>query len=611
MTEPVVEITGDITAPLFTGGGSINDVPWKWHVALAGRPYMLDTRMTEAWRHRGVPLLRQQQDNSTTPSAASLSSEGVWRAGVDSWHKGAGQNYRDRPDSNPFRFRSSKGVDVWSRYQLGLLPATDQKRTSVNTNLYMVTAGSRVYLVDGQEVLYTTDPTVGSPTWTALTGVPAATILSICTDGYHVWFTDGADVYRTNTGTGAAGAAWSTDNVTLLRFAKGRLFGVVGTTINTYDASATATALTTGWTVPTTWTWVDIVGSPSSKHVYSAGYAGDKSLVFAYGLKSDGTGLDAGVVAGELPDGEIVRALGAYLGFVLIGTDSGVRFAVPGGDGSLTMGPLLETGAPAACFEGQGPHVWFGWKNYDTTSTGLGRMSLEEFAVTDNLAPAFASDLMATAQGSVTSVVTFGGKRYFTVAESGVWGEDTTYVASGTVECGRITANVPEAKTVFGVDVRHRTITGGSTTVALSVDGGPFVILGAALTQDGTVPAETSGREFEVQFTLTRSGSDYPTLSSWTMRYWPQVKRQMMWRLPLLLHSQVELPGGVAEVVDVAYEREVLVGHYQNGSVLTFQSSVGVSSVVMDDFEWVPHHFREGIGEVAEGTMVVTLKEVA
>lgn len=611
MTEPVVEVTGDITAPLFTGGGSTDTVPYKWDVGLGGRTYMLDTKMSEGWRHKGVPLLRQQQDNSLTPSSVSLSSEGVWRSGVDSWHKGAGQNYRDRPDSNPFRFRSSKGVDPWTRYQLSLLPATDQKKSSANTNLYLVVAGSRVYVIDGQTVSYTTDPTVDSPTWTGLTGVPAATILTICSDGYYLWFADGADIYRTHTATGAATLWAAGHTVTLLRFAKGRLIGAVGNAIYSYSATGASTALTTGWTVPASFTWVDVVGSPSTKHIHAAGYIGDKSLVFAYGLKDDGTGLDAGVVAAELPDGEIVRSLGSYLGFLLIGTDAGVRFAVAGSDGSLTLGPLLSTGTAVECFEGQGPHVWFGWKNYDSTSTGLGRLSLEEFAVADNLAPAYASDLMAAAQGAVTSVVTFGGKRYFTVSGSGVWGEDTTYVSSGTIESGRITANISESKTAFGVDVRHRSIPGGTTTVALSVDGGTFATLGAALSQDGTVPAEDSGREFEVRFTITKSGSNIPVLSSWTLRYWPKAQRQTVWTIPLLLHYQVELPDGIPDSIDVAYEREVLVGHFTDGTVLTFQSAIGSASVIIDDFEWIPHHFRAPGGVVPDGTMVLTLKEVS
>ena len=338
---------------------------------------------------------------------------------------------------------------------------------------------------------------------------------------------------------------------------------------------------------------------------------GDKSLVFAYGLKDDGSGLDAGVVAAELPDGEIVRSLGSYLGFLLIGTDNGVRFAVAGSSGALTVGPLLETGSAVECFEGQGASVWFGWKNYDSTSTGLGRLSLEEFSAADTLAPAYASDLMVTAQGSVQSVVTFGGRRYFTVSGSGVWGEESTPVASGTIESGRITANVAEQKTVFGVDVRHRELVAGSTTVALSTDGGAFATLGAPLTDDGTVPAESVGREYEVRLTLTADGSDYPVVSGWTVRYYPRVKRQMIHTWPLLMHNEVELPGSIPETVDVAREREAVTSFYRNGTVVNCQSASGSFKAVVDDFEWIPRHFVRTGGDEAQGTMVVTLKEVA
>jgi hypothetical protein len=607
---PLQHITGTFSSGFYSGGGAASDVPWKWPIAIAGRPYMIDTKMSDAWGHKGIPLLRQQQDNQTTPSGVSLSSEGVWRAGVDSWHKGAGQSYRDRPDSNPFRFRSSKGVDPWTRYQLSLLPATDQKKTSVETNLALQVAGSRLYVVDGQTVSHTSDVTVGSPTWTAVTGVPAAAILSICSDGYYVWFTDGVDIYRTNTGTSAAGAAWSTDNATMVRFAKGRLFGVVGNVINTYSDAAVATPLVTGWTVPNAFTWVDICGGPSTPCVYAAGFVGDKSLIFKYNLKDDGTGLDAGVVALELPDGEIVRSISAYLNTLLIGTDNGVRFAVVNqSSGDLTAGATLDTDGAVQCFEGQGPHVWFGWKNYDATSTGLGRLSLEEFSSTDNLAPAYASDLMVTAQGAVLSVVTFQGRRVFTVSGSGVWGEETTLVTSGTVESGRITANISEPKTSLAVDVRHRSFAGGTDTVAMSVDGGSFTTLGGALSQDGSVPAVASGSEFEFRHTLAASGGVAPVLSSWTFRFVPSVKRQTIFTVPVLLHDVVDSGAG-PEPVDILTERQVMEGYYKTGAVVVYQSAQGVRSVVVDDFEWRPIHFKEFPSAQAEGTLVLTLKEV-
>lgn len=615
MTAPVQQVTGDLSESLFTGGGSVSDVPWKWPIAIGGRPYMIDTKMTEAWRHKGIPLLRQQQDNSTSPSGVSVSSEGVWRAGVDSWHKGAGQNYRDRPDSNEFRFRASKGVDPWTRYQLGLLPATDQKKASVNTNVKLCVAGDRLFCVDGADVTYTTDATVDSPTWTNCTNEPGGTILDIASDGEYVWITDGANSYWADASASPPAfnlAGWTgTQDADTLGYVKGRLLSGHDNTLHFYDSGGAATAITIPGVLPSTWTWVGFAGGDGNSVIYAAGYAGDKSQVYRIGLKDDGT-LDVAIPATPgLPDGEIVRAISSYLGFVLLGTDKGVRFAAPGSSGNLQLGPLLETAGAVECFEGQGPHVWFGWKNYDSTSTGLGRMSLEEFSSAETLAPAYASDLMATAQGAVLSVVTFGGRRYFTVSGSGVWGEDSVKVASGTVQSGRITANVAEAKTVFGVDVRHRSITGGSSTVALSVDGGSFTTLGSALSADGSVPAEAVGREFEVQFTLAKSGSDHPVLSSWTLRYYPRVKRQTVRVVPVVLHNAVTLMGGGDESVDVAYERSVLTGHYRDGAVVTVQTADGVFSAVVDDFEWIPHHSTEFGGQAEQGTMVLTLKEVA
>ena len=109
-----------------------------------------------------------------------------------------------------------------------------------------------------------------------------------------------------------------------------------------------------------------------------------------------------------------------YAGFVLIGSSKGVRFAVPGGNANLTIGALIETDEAVRCFEGQGPHVWFGWSNFETTHYGLGgspRSLLQRRA-----RPAYAADIMNPGPGVITSVVTFQDRRVFTADIGGGFG---------------------------------------------------------------------------------------------------------------------------------------------------------------------------------------------
>ena len=93
----------------------------------------------------------------------------------------------------------------------------------------------------------------------------------------------------------------------------------------------------------------------------------------------------------------------------------------------------------------QSHFVWFGWNgDFDGESTGLGRVDLGAFNTTT---PAYASDLMATGSGVVSSIVTYGGVRYFTVEGSGLWAEDTNRVPTGFLTSRRqLNYSLPDPK---------------------------------------------------------------------------------------------------------------------------------------------------------------------
>jgi hypothetical protein len=191
--------------------------------------------------------------------------------------------------------------------------------------------------------------------------------------------------------------------------------------------------------------------------IYASGYAGTQSAIYSIGLAADASKLDAPQVASTMLPGEICRGLVNYQGFIVALLDQGVRFGQADTSGALTFGALIPTTSPVLCGTTWDRFIWYGLTNYDTLSTGLGRLDPRTF--TSDLTPAYASDLMATAQGAVTSTIMFNGVHYFAVAGQGVWEEQNTPVASGTITSGRITYDLSRITLhVWAAPRRVRTI---------------------------------------------------------------------------------------------------------------------------------------------------------
>jgi hypothetical protein len=602
------------TFPLYLGAATNPLVPNPWPAALAGRTLMLETHPAESAlfppgsnRIESVPLLRQQSDASQRPGEASLNPEGAWRRTVDSWHKGAGQEHYDRVDSNPFRFHESKGVDPWGDWSLTLLKDTNNAYVSAETNLRVTTVNTRLYIIAGDVIGYT-DAGGGSGSIT-ITGTPAD-FVDITTDGTYVYATDGANIWRWAWAANATGAAWSTVDCDRLDFVNGRLMGSHDDTLFHFAADGTKTDVTIGATLPTGWSWVGFAEGPQA--IYTAGYSGDRTVVFRIGILDDGTGLDAAVPAAALPDGQTCYAIASYLNFVLIGTESGVRFCSPDPNGNLTVGAKLDTDAPVRCFEGQGTFVWFGWDNFDATSTGLGRLDLREFANTGALAPSYASDLMATGTGAVLSVATFGELRVFTVSGVGVFVEETAeLVPEGWVTSGEINYGLVEPKSALSVQVLAERYAGG-VAVEISTDvGASWESLGRLSTDTPFNAQGISGRRFDVRLTLTRDESDDevgPLVSSWTLSANPSVRAARLVWGAFLLHETVETPDGVSRSVDVEFELSNIQGMNETRQAVQYQQGNRTRLVTVEDHEFRLWNFGKSGKE--QGTVLVKMREV-
>jgi hypothetical protein len=522
-------------------------------------------------------------------------------------------------------------MDVWNKGELKALnDVLIQNPTTANENIGLVVAGSRLYAFNGTTTYFTAE-TDASWAWTTVSGTPANAPVGIVSDGKNVWIAHTDAIYKTDTSASSASSfsnAPSTHVWTGIWFNKGKLFASANDS-KMYEISSagTKTVLIDKNTLGFTWTASTGVGG----YHYFAGFNGDKSLIFKATLTAEGTGLAAPIVAGELPDDEKVLHLNGYLGYLIIGTNKGVRFASTDANGYITIGGLIETGQPVYATEGQYRFVWLSWGNYDDVSSGLGRMDLSEFTAT--LTPSYASDLMAgkpvlrtsattpTAAvpilGDVMSVVTYDDKRVFAVKAKGIFTQVTAKVPQATLSTGLISHGIIDNKYAAFLDARLEPLaTGNTLRLAYAADSGEFTTAGSITENGSTYTGEffvgKVGRNFEVKITFgdiapsTLVGADVNS-TGFMLRYYPAPKRVSKFSVPVMLFDSVNVadrdwagnPGADFEFLSNLHKRQL---------PFSFQEGEVSYTVVMDDYQWLPEKRSNVSG--FQGTFVAVLREI-
>ena len=620
-TISVLKFNSRFDAPLFTGSTSTPLVPAKFPVAIAGHSYQLiwDKDAIEVWgakyKTNAQPLLRGQADQSNTPGEQSISPENFWRRSQENWVNGAGQSQQDRKGSSDTRFNSlesryltGKGVNPWKPFEISLLNGTTQKRGSSNTNLQVAVVGTSAYMIDGGALFVSTDGALA--VWNSVSGY-AGTCNSICSDGTTLYLATSTAIY---TVTGTTATSYVTSPATIIAYVKGRLMAVVGTSI--YNLTGSGSLPSALQTKNTGWNWVGFAGGQTQ--IYAAGYSGTKSSIFRTTIQSDGTTLVAPINAGDLPDGEIVSSIYSYQGYVVIGSALGVRFCSVASDGSLNIGSLIPTTSPVYCFDGQGSQIWYGLTNYDSVSSGLGRMDLTVFPST--LTPAYASDLMAgtsslAIQGAVRSVQQYNGYHIFTVDGYGLYAETLGIpVASGTFTTGWIGYNLIDAKVALFLDIAHFPLN-GTISASFAGDNGVFAKVGTSSAQGSYSPGYTfqlsqkQGFQFQIQFTLTPISNVSPRLTRWTLRAYPTPTRSNQFLVPISLFPTVLDRAGNEASVDVPTELKFLRSLLQSQEVVTYQEGKDTFQVIMFDYQWLPKALDPKTGYMY-GIFFATLNQV-
>jgi hypothetical protein len=599
--------------PFFTGAPSTNLVPDIFPIAINGREYMVDQK-ANTFTRGFEPRVRDSVDQSTTPGEAAINPQGLWRRGESSWHLGAGQKYADTADAQDYRFYTSQGVDPWTKGQLTLLKGVAESLDSANTNLPMAVTDTRVYVVDGQNLKYSTNPFAATPTWSTASGLPSGlTPRDITSDGKNVYLTYAGlththGLWKYTSADVASNVAYGHE-FGYVDFVKG-YFIVTGFGANGNDLyySPVGNVGVDDYEHPIAgWQWIGSASGPNA--IYIAGFLGDRGAIYKVTISTAGV-LQTPVVALDLPDGEIPTHLGSYLNGVLIGTNKGVRYATADNNGDLTVGPFIATGANVNQFSAESNFVWFTWSNFAAGSSGLGRMDLSTF-VSPNL-PAYASDLMAPVAGTVTSVVTFNSKRLFSVSGQGVYAETTNFVETGYLDTGTYRWGIPDRKFVAKFDTRTAPLY-GTVTPYISSDGGAFTAMTAHTMALATESVATGpqAKFIEAQFRLELdrgSTTTAPTVTRWMARAYASPARSQVFRVPILMHRR-QVVKGIEYFFDVDDEMTKLRDLVTNPRVVNYQENTETFSVVVEDLEFQVIDGYEQNWNL-EGTCTVTMRSV-
>ena len=349
--------------------------------AIGGMPFVYAISDTRPYSRQTAPFKKDQFDNGTEPGEQSLT--GWWLRSQQSFHSGTGIKFYDPAsldDTGHYRFADSKGVDVWTKGQVTLLnscstvdhPVTGTLASNGTPQQHLRSikwnTTSGVLLHDEYDVdKIAVDGTVTH--FIDYIGGTDSPVYAICDDGTTAyWITNTATkktVYKKAlTGTSATSNTTMFDEIgtvsnAAMEYVKDRI--VMCADNKVYEFSGSAVAMPTAvYTHPVT-SHVYTSVAASGAAIYIAGYNGIQSTIQKFTLASNGTmpTLTSAVVAAELPVGEIVHKIYYYLGYMMIGTNKGVRVAAVSDDGSLTYGPLMiETTQPCYDFAARDHFIW-------------------------------------------------------------------------------------------------------------------------------------------------------------------------------------------------------------------------------------------------------------
>jgi len=620
------QITQQFNEPYFSSLTSLPSNVGGSVIGIDGKAYLIDTEGNR-YSQRGIDVL--QQRNVSDQRDIVLLPQNIWRQSVSSWHSGSGQTNLDRDDAIPSRFENSFGIDPWDRWEVKLLNETQQFRAAQTSNrdIFLQVHNDKLVVIEDND-LYWFDGIGASVTASATLAAGTDPIIDTTYDGNEiVVLNDSGEIFKCPDETTAT--LYVTESgATFLAFAKDYL--ICGTDNTLRDITGTPSTIYTHPIV--SFRWTDACSGPRA--IYAIGTAGDRTTIHRLGIKDDGSGLDPAIVAAELPDGEMGYSIDSYLGYILIGTNKGVRIASPDADGDLTLGAIIPTSEIVYSFEGQDRFIWFtnsaidpGYvavSNDDSDVfptqpvAGLGRIDLSTFT-TSVLTPAWANDLVAETQvGKISrDVVTYRGVRVFSVNNGGVYIETSNKMPGGWFIQGVITFSVEDVKSALYAQLMWNPGCAGRINMDLAYDSTGFSRVARININPAVIRSENIqlfGAKFSrvnTRFVMRRcpfNNANGPRLTRWEIRSTPVKGRASRWEVPIIVADEIEI-NGVKEVRDVVAEKETLLSLVQTGRVFVYQESGRAYQVLARDFVWQPDMLSSN-GYGWQGSFLLVMEEV-
>jgi hypothetical protein len=547
-----------------------------YDIAIGGIPFILAPTDINPYQRETAPYRKDQFDNSREPGEQSLT--GWWIRSQSSFHGGSGIKFYDPTsgESTGYRFADSQGINVWTKGEASLLKSvssahettgavtgTDHQHPNQHLRSIQWNSTEGVLLHDEFDV----DKIAADGTVTHFVDYNTGTddkVYAICDDGVNAyWITNDTgpsgklEVNKkplTGNSSTSATVMFTANGITVqyaaMEFVKDRIIACVNNAV--YEFATNATALPTPvYTNPNTNYHYTAVAA-SGPAIYTAGHSGIYSTIQKYTLNTSGAmpTLTQASVAAEFPPGEIVEKLFYYLGYMMIGTNKGVRASIiDPQDGSIGYGPLIvETPQPVYDFTARDRFVWC-TTGVGPLDAGLTRIDLSTTIEGESLRFAYANDLQfpQTTEHYTTGVAFLGTTNRLAfctareVTDGAIYLESATaLVSSGYLTTGAIRYGTLEPKNYKFIRARGDFSNGAMDIATVDSNNNTFSIItynsSVGSPEAATLSPEGPQEYISYRFTLSRSASNSsqgPIFKGFQAKSLPATKRQRLIQFPV------------------------------------------------------------------------------
>ena len=627
-----------------------------YDVAIGGMPFIYAISDQRPYIRQTAPYRKEQFDNQTEPGEQSLT--GWWIRSQSSFHDGTGIEFYDPAliaGEGTYQFKDSRGVNVWEKGQVTLLnntatatgnhPVTGQIKA--NGKPFQSARGIEWSSTNGVLLWdeYDVDKIAVDGTVTHFIDYNSGSdypVYAICDDGTSAyWVTNVLNagtprlrVYSkplTGTSSTTASLMISDNSITVsegvMEYIKDRIVMAINNKI--YEFSSSATSLPSPVYTHSDTDVVFTAITASGAAIYISAFSGIQSFIYRFTL-STSTGsmpsLTSAITAAEMPEGEKIYSIKYYLGYMLIGTNKGIRVATVDDNGSITYGPLMvETTQPCYDFAFRDRFAW--------AATGVagegGVIRIDLGNDLGGLRFAYANDLWLDNGNTAhkTTACAFNGETdrltFVTTATSSANGSINiesagTKMPDGYLQTGYIRYNTLEPKNFKRLLGRGDFTYGSMTLETVDSDGTEYDLI----SYDASVPPvevttnqpSTSQEYLGYKFILYRDGTTNtlgPTFKGYQAKATIATPRQRVMRFPVYCFDvETDKYNVLVGYEGRAFDRlSTLENIEQNGDVLTWQDlTTGESrQVVIEQINFVratpPDRGFSGYGGIIEITI--------